>query len=48
MNRYDRWFDTGPQPVWQDTKTGGLLHTYSFTAVDEHYAESPFLGPVTR
>lgn len=47
-NRYDRWFDSRPRVVWQDTQTGGLAHTYSVTSVDEHFAESPFLGPVTK
>jgi prepilin-type N-terminal cleavage/methylation domain-containing protein len=46
-NRYERWFDTRPQAIWEDTQTGGLQHTYWITAVDKHYAESPFVGPVT-
>jgi prepilin-type N-terminal cleavage/methylation domain-containing protein len=47
-DRYDRWYDSRPQAVWEDTKTAGLAHTYWVTAVDNHYAESLFLGPVTR
>jgi prepilin-type N-terminal cleavage/methylation domain-containing protein len=47
-NRYDRWFDSRPQVIWEDTNTGGLQHSYSVTAVDKHFAESPFVGPVTR
>jgi type II secretory pathway pseudopilin PulG len=47
-NRYDRWFDTGPNVSWQDTQTNGLTHTYSVTAVDTQHMESPFAGPVTK
>ena len=47
-SRYERWFDTRAHVTWQDTQTGGLTHTYSVTAVDKHYAESPFLGPVSK
>ena len=46
-DRYDRWFDGGATATWQDTATGGTPHTYRVTAVDKHYAESDFLGPVT-
>jgi prepilin-type N-terminal cleavage/methylation domain-containing protein len=45
-DRYERSFDAGPVVTWQDTRTGGLTHTYWITAVDEHYAESSFLGPI--
>jgi prepilin-type N-terminal cleavage/methylation domain-containing protein len=48
QNRFDRWFDTGSNVTWQDTETNGLQHTYWVTAVDTHYMESPFLGPVTK
>jgi hypothetical protein len=48
QNRYDRWFDNGPSITWQDTETNGLQHTYWVTAVDTHYMESAFLGPVTK
>ncbi|MGH2944868.1 MAG: hypothetical protein ACRDPC_01105 [Solirubrobacteraceae bacterium] len=47
-NRYARWFDTGPSPEWQDTQTAGVTHSYWVTAVDQHYAESAFLGPVIK
>ncbi len=47
-DRYERWFDPRANPIWQDTRTGGLTHTYWVTAVDENFAESPFLGPVTK
>lgn len=46
-NRYDRTADA-TQTTWTDTKTGGLAHTYSVTAVDTHLAESAVLGPVTK
>ena len=46
-DRYDRWFDTSSSVTWQDTATGGTTHTYWVTTVDQHYAESPYLGPVT-
>jgi prepilin-type N-terminal cleavage/methylation domain-containing protein len=46
-DRYERWFDSRPQAIWEDTETGGLAHQYWVTAVDKHFAESPFLGPVT-
>jgi prepilin-type N-terminal cleavage/methylation domain-containing protein len=46
-DRYDRWFDDSNTVTWQDTATGGTTHTYWVTAVDQHYAESPYLGPVT-
>ena len=48
QNRYDRWFDNGPNVTWQDIDTNGLQHTYYVTAVDKHYMESTFLGPVTK
>ncbi len=43
-NRYDRYFDfTGSASVtWTDTDTEGVQHSYSVTAVDQQYAESPF------
>ena len=47
-DRYERWFDPRATPIWQDTRTGGLTHTYWVTAVDKNFAESPFLGPVTK
>jgi fibronectin type 3 domain-containing protein len=46
-DRYDRWFDDSSSVTWQDTATAGATHTYWVTTVDQHYAESPFLGPVT-
>jgi prepilin-type N-terminal cleavage/methylation domain-containing protein len=46
-DRYERWYDSRPQPIWEDTQTAGLQHTYWVTAVDTHYAESDYLGPVT-
>jgi hypothetical protein len=46
-DRYERWFDQAATITWQDTATGGVSHSYSVTAVDKHYAESPFLGPAT-
>jgi fibronectin type 3 domain-containing protein len=47
-NRYDRWFDSGPNVTWQDTETNGLEHTYWVTAVDTQHLESSFVGPVTK
>lgn len=43
-DRYDRYFDLSGSPdiSWTDTDTAGALHTYWVTAVDQHYAESPF------
>jgi fibronectin type 3 domain-containing protein len=46
-DQYARWFGTGANVTWQDTATGGTTHTYWVTAVDQHFAESPYLGPVT-
>lgn len=46
-DRYARWFDSSSIVRWQDTATGGTTHSYWVTAVDEHYAESPYLGPVS-
>jgi hypothetical protein len=46
-DRYERWFDPAATVTWHDAATGGLPHSYSVTAVDRHYAESPFLGPVS-
>jgi prepilin-type N-terminal cleavage/methylation domain-containing protein len=46
-DRYARWFDSSSSVTWTDIATGGTTHTYWVTAVDEHYAESPYLGPVT-
>jgi type II secretory pathway pseudopilin PulG len=48
VNRYDRYFDdTGATTVsWTDLATGGTKHTYWVTTVDQHYAESSFVGPV--
>jgi type II secretory pathway pseudopilin PulG len=45
-NRYDR--TAGAQTTYTDTKTGGIQHTYSVTAVDASLAESTLLGPVTQ
>jgi prepilin-type N-terminal cleavage/methylation domain-containing protein len=47
-DRYDRYFDlSGSSDVsWTDTETGGASHTYWVTAVDQHYAESPFGPPL--
>lgn len=49
VNRYERYFDdTGSSSVsWTDIATGGTTHTYWVTSVDEHYAESTFVGPVS-
>jgi prepilin-type N-terminal cleavage/methylation domain-containing protein len=46
-DRYGRWFSSSASVTWQDAATGGTTHTYWVTAVDQHYAESPYLGPVT-
>jgi hypothetical protein len=46
-DRFARWYDDRATVAWQDTATGGTTHSYSVTAVDRRYAESPFLGPVT-
>lgn len=46
-DRYERWYDTRDLPEWQDTQTGGTKHSYSVTAVDTHFGESTFLGPVS-
>jgi fibronectin type 3 domain-containing protein len=46
-DRYDRWFSNSGTVTWQDTATAGTTHTYWVTSVDQHYAESPYLGPVT-
>ena len=46
-DRYGRWFDGSNSVTWQDSATGGTTHTYWVTAVDQHYAESLYLGPVT-
>jgi prepilin-type N-terminal cleavage/methylation domain-containing protein len=44
-NRYDRYFDlTGSSDItWTDTDTQGVQHSYTVTAVDQQYAESPFV-----
>ena len=34
--------------TWTDVSSGGIPHSYYVTAVDQHLAESPVLGPVTR
>jgi type II secretory pathway pseudopilin PulG len=48
-NRFDRYFDNtgGPIVSWTDTDTGGSSHSYWVTAVDNHFGESAFVGPVT-
>jgi prepilin-type N-terminal cleavage/methylation domain-containing protein len=46
-DQYARWFNTNSSVTWRDTATGGTTHTYWVTAVDQHYAESLYLGPVT-
>ncbi len=46
-NRYDRT-GLGTDTSYVDTRTGGMPHSYSITAVDTQLAESPLLGPVTR
>jgi prepilin-type N-terminal cleavage/methylation domain-containing protein len=46
-DRYARWFNPNSSVTWQDTATAGTTHTYWVTAVDQHYAESLYLGPVT-
>jgi hypothetical protein len=45
-DRYDR---TGPGELsFIDTTPGGETHDYWVSAVDNHYAESTLVGPVTR
>jgi hypothetical protein len=48
-NRFDRYFDSagGATVTWTDTDTGGSSHSYWITAVDQHFGESEFVGPVT-
>jgi fibronectin type 3 domain-containing protein len=46
-HRFARWYDNGATISWTDTATGGASHTYSVTAVDTHFMESAFEGPVT-
>jgi hypothetical protein len=46
-DQYARSFATATNVTWQDTATAGATHTYWVTAVDQHHAESPYLGPVT-
>jgi hypothetical protein len=45
-DRYDR--TNGTEVNYTDTHTDGVQHTYWITAVDEHYAESVLLGPITK
>jgi hypothetical protein len=49
VNRYDRYFDdtNGSTLTWTDTTAGASAQTYYVTTVDEHYAESEHVGPVT-
>ena len=49
MNRYERYFDDtgGAMVTWTDIATGGTTHDYWVTTVDQQYAESTFVGPVT-
>ena len=46
-DRYDRT-SLGTETTWTDTRTDGIQHDYSITAVDDQLAESTILGPVTR
>ncbi len=45
-DRYDRYYDSSTNVTWQDTTLGGTAHTYWITGVDQHFAESPVLGPI--
>jgi hypothetical protein len=45
-DRYDRVYDSSVMVDWKDTIFDGQVHTYWVTAVDQHFAESPALGPM--
>jgi hypothetical protein len=47
-SRYDRWYSTSSSVSWQDTRTGGVAHTYYVSAVDTRYGESSLTGPVIK
>ena len=45
-DRYDRVYDSSVMVDWQDSRLGGSAHDYWITAVDQHFTESPAIGPV--
>ncbi len=45
-DRYDRVYDSSTNVDWQDKRLGGTAHDYWVTAVDQHFTESPVVGPV--
>ncbi|MEA2133658.1 MAG: hypothetical protein QOC68_1567 [Solirubrobacteraceae bacterium] len=47
-DRYDRYYDSTATVDWQDKTLGGTAHTYWVTAVDQHFGESPMVGPVVQ
>jgi prepilin-type N-terminal cleavage/methylation domain-containing protein len=46
-DRYARWSSASTSVTFVDGNTGGLPHQYWITAVDNNYAESTMVGPVS-